>query len=89
MRRTKVLNSKIAVHLRRPVSFLSSLSAAVHAFTLLPLPSALVYISWLDQRLSQDNHQLHKESRGGDSSLHHGCVQHLEPYGLGLDSVFG
>lgn len=49
--------------------------------------SAFVYISWIDQRLSQDNHQLHKESHGGDSSLHDGCVQHLKPYGLGFDSV--
>lgn len=43
--------------------------------------SVFVYIFGIDQCLSQGNHQLHKESHGGDSSLHVGLVQHLKPYG--------
>lgn len=43
--------------------------------------SVFVYISWIDRCLGQGNHQLHKESRGGDSGLHVGLLQHLKPYG--------
>lgn len=51
--------------------------------------SAFVYISWTDHCLSQDNHQLHKESHGGNSGLHNGCVQHFKPYSLGFDCMLG
>lgn len=49
--------------------------------------SIFVYTSWTDQCLSQDNHQLHKESHGGDSGLHDGLLQHFKPYVLGFDAV--
>lgn len=56
-------------------------------FCLSPCQSIFVYTSWTDQRLSQDNHQLHKESHGGDSRLHDGLLQHFKPYVLGFDTV--
>lgn len=46
-----------------------------------------VYTSCADQRRGQRNHQLHKESRGGDSGLHDGLLQHFKPCVLGFDTV--
>lgn len=42
---------------------------------------------YTDQCQSQDNQQLHEESRGSDSRLHDGWLQHFKPCVLGFDTV--
>lgn len=49
--------------------------------------SIFVYTSYTDQCQSQDNQQLHEESRSSDSRLHDGWLQHFKPCVLGFDTL--